>query len=152
MITNASNSKKNDEDKMIFEKQDIENFLTFARNVVNGSNIQSNEDSVSLDGRDIVIVTRRQWIVDWLSRRGIQGKVMESVTADDIRGKYVIGALPAHLAQYADCMFSVDYNVPFEKRVKTITADDLDECGAKLFAYQVVPKILVHKVNSDGSN
>lgn len=107
------------------------------------------DHGVALDGQDVVIVSRRQWVIDWLDRHGFHGEVKGAVTADDIRGKYVIGALPAHLAQYAGCMFSVDYNIPFEKRMKTLTADDLDECGAKLFAYQVIPKILVHKGTTD---
>jgi len=86
-----------------------------------------------------IIVTRHQGLIDWLERRGITGEVKPSVTVDDIKGKHVIGALPAHIAQHAYLVTSVDYTCPFEKRGKNLTADELDELGAKLFTYRVVP-------------
>jgi hypothetical protein len=101
---------------------------------------------VTLEGHDVIIVSRREWVVEWLARRGITAEVKPAVTVDDIRGKYVIGALPAHLAQYAECMFSVDYTLPteaYERHSKRPTADDLEKWGAKLFAYKVVPMNLI---------
>ena len=88
---------------------------------------------------ETIIVTRHSGLVEWLERRGITGEVKPSVTADDVRGKHVIGALPAHIAQYAAYITSVDYTCPFEKRGKNLTADELEELGAKLFDYIVVP-------------
>jgi len=87
---------------------------------------------------ETLIVTRHEGTVEWLKRRGITGEVKASVTIDDIKGKHVIGALPAHIAQYALYMTSIDYACPFEKRGKNLTADELDELGAKLFDYKVI--------------
>lgn len=90
---------------------------------------------------ETIIVTRHKGLVEWLERHGITGEVKPSVTVDDIRNKHVIGALPAHIAQYALYLTSVDYSCPFEKRGKELTADDLDSYGAKLFDYTVIPVI-----------
>ena len=90
---------------------------------------------------ETIIVTRHKGLVEWLERQGITGEVKPSVTVDDIRNKHVIGALPAHIAQYALYLTSVDYSCPFEKRGKELTADDLDSYGAKLFDYTVIPVI-----------
>ena len=88
---------------------------------------------------ETIIVTRHQGLIDWLAKRGITGEVKPSVTVEDIKGKHVIGALPAHIAQWAAYVTSVDYFCPFEKRGQDLTADDLDNLGAKLFDYKVVP-------------
>lgn len=88
-----------------------------------------------------IIVTRHQGLVEWLARRGISGEVHQSVTARDVDGKHVIGALPAHIAQYALYVTSVDYVCPFEKRGQDLSADDLDAMGAKLFSYKVIPVV-----------
>ena len=95
---------------------------------------------------ETIIVTRHQGLIDWLAKQGITGEVKASVTAEDIEGKHVYGALPAHIAQHALYMTSVDYSCPFEKRGKHLTAEDLDELGAKLFSYKVIPVVEVeHK-------
>ena len=88
-----------------------------------------------------LIVTRHKGLVEWLERQGITGEVKASVTADEVRNKHVIGALPAHIAQYAFYMTSVDYFCPLEKRGKELTADDLEAYGAKLFDYKVIPVV-----------
>ena len=88
---------------------------------------------------DTIIVTRHPGLVEWLEKQGITGEVKASVTANDILGKHVVGALPAHIAQYAAYITSVDYFCPFEMRGKDLTAEQLDEMGAKLFDYIVVP-------------
>ena len=98
--------------------------------------VQTNSNNPPVE---IIIVTRHEGLVEWLARKGITGEVKPSVTIEDIRGKHVIGALPAHIAQHAQCMTSVDYSCPFEKRGKHLTADELEELGAKLFSYKVIP-------------
>ena len=65
---------------------------------------------------ETIIVTRHPGLVEWLARKGITGEVKASVTSEEIKGKHVVGALPAHIAQYAAYMTSVDYMCPFEKR------------------------------------
>lgn len=93
---------------------------------------------------DTIIVTRHPGLVEWLNKQGIEGEVKASVTIDDIRGKHVIGALPAHIAQLAAYVTSVDYFCPFEMRGKDLTANQLDEYGAQLFDYRVVPVTFNH--------
>lgn len=88
-----------------------------------------------------IIVTRHPGLVEWLERQGITGEVKASVTVEDIKGKHVVGALPAHIAQWADYITSVDYSCPFEMRGKELTADQLNKYGAKLFDYRVTPVI-----------
>ena len=90
---------------------------------------------------ETIIVTRHSGLVEWLNRQGITGEVKTSVTVDDIKGKHVVGALPAHIAQYAAYVTSVDYTCPFEQRGKDLTADQLELYGAKLFNYRVNPVI-----------
>lgn len=94
-----------------------------------------------MEGKKIetLIVTRHAGLVEWLERQGITGEVKASVTVDDIRGKHVVGALPAHIAQWAAYVTSVDYFCPLEKRGTELTADDLEKYGAKLFDYRVSP-------------
>ena len=97
--------------------------------------------NTSMQNIETIIVTRHQGLVEWLERQGIKGEVKPSVTVSDVKGKHVIGALPAHIAQHAMYITSVDYTCPFEKRGKDLTADDLDSYGAKLFDYVVIPVI-----------
>ncbi len=87
-----------------------------------------------------IIVTRHSGLVDWLSQRGIIGKVISSAMPDDIRDKHVIGALPLHLAALALDVTTVDYNCPFELRGKDLTAQQLDDLGAVLNTYTVKKK------------
>ena len=100
-----------------------------------------------MEGRkiDTIIVTRHPGLVEWLERHGITGEVKASVTLDDIKGKHVVGALPAHIAQWAAYVTSVDYFCPFEMRGKDLTADDLESYGAKLFDYRVTPVVWNHQ-------
>lgn len=93
---------------------------------------------------ETIIVTRHPGLVEWLERQGITGEVKTSVTVDDIINKHVIGALPAHIAQLAAYVTSVDYICPFEKRGTDLSADDLEKLGAKLFDYQVIPVVWSH--------
>ena len=84
-----------------------------------------------------IIVTRHTGLVDWLAQRGITGQVIASATPDDVRGKHVIGALPLHLAALADRVTTVDFNCPFDLRGKDLTAQQLDDLGAKLSMFIV---------------
>ena len=84
-----------------------------------------------------VIVTRHQGLVEWLSRKGITGDVIPSATVDDVRGKRVVGALPLYLAAEAESVVAVEYICPFEFRGKDLSADQLEELGAKLSEFRV---------------
>lgn len=96
-----------------------------------------------MNENDFIIVTRHQGLVDWLAARGITGTVVPSVTADDVRGKQVVGALPLHLAAEAESVTTVAYQCPMKLRGQDLSADQLDVLGAKLETFQV------HRVTSD---
>lgn len=87
-----------------------------------------------------IIVTRHQGLIDWLGQHGIHGNVIASATPDDVRGKHVIGALPLHLAALAIDVTTVDFNCPMELRGKDLSAQQLDDLGAKLSTFMVVKK------------
>ena len=100
-------------------------------------------ETVFVKGKEIqtLIVTRHPGLVEWLEKQGITGEVKSSVTVEDVRGKHVVGALPAHIAQWAEYVTSVDYICPLEFRGKELSAEQLETWGAKLFDYRVVPVV-----------
>jgi putative CRISPR-associated protein (TIGR02620 family) len=86
----------------------------------------------------IVIVSRHQGLVEWLRRKGIVGKVIAHATADDVRGKDVIGNLPLHLAAMAKSVTVVDMpNLPPDWRGQDLSPDQMDQAGAILTRYVV---------------
>lgn len=90
--------------------------------------------------KNVVIIPCYTGFVEWLSRRGITGRVIAGqVTADDVRSKRVYGVLPLHLAAVAAELVVVDMpGIPLESRGwQDLTADELDAAGATLVAYQV---------------
>lgn len=89
---------------------------------------------------ETIIVTRHTGLVKWLAKRGITGTVLPSVFPDDVRGKHVIGALPLHLAAEAESVTAVSYQCPPELRGLDLSADQLDELGAKLETFIVTRK------------
>jgi len=89
------------------------------------------------DTNSTLIVTRHHGLVDWLNRNGICGTVIEQATADDVQGKDVIGVLPLHLAALCKTVTAVDYNCPRELRGVDLTAEQLDQFGAKVSVYKV---------------
>lgn len=88
---------------------------------------------------NIVIVTRHKGMIEWLARRGITGVVIDHVSSpDQIKDKNVYGILPLHLACLCDVVWTVDLpKIKPEDRGKDISADEMDQAGAKLSAYVV---------------
>lgn len=87
---------------------------------------------------DIVIVTRHPGAVEWLARLGIDGPVIEHASPADVRGKIVVGVVPLYLAALAYEVWVVDLpHLPAEWRGRDLTADEMDQAGARLTRYRV---------------
>ena len=85
-----------------------------------------------------VIVTRHTGLVEWLSQHNISGQVIAHATADDVRGKIVVGALPFHLAALAARVGVVDMpRLRPDQRGQDLTPAQMDEAGASLSWYVV---------------
>lgn len=87
---------------------------------------------------ETIIVSRHAGAVEWLARQGITGAVIEQVTADDVRGKVVIGNLPLHLAAEAHQVGSIDLpGLTREQRGRDLTPEEMDAAGASIRWYVV---------------
>ena len=86
-----------------------------------------------------LIVTRHQGAVAWLEAQGITGEVISHVaSADEVRGRVVIGALPLHLASEAEKIGSIDMpGLRPDQRGQDLTPVDMDAAGATLRWYAV---------------
>lgn len=85
-----------------------------------------------------VIITRHSGLVEWLARKGITGEVIAQATAEDVRGKDVVGILPLHLAAEANSISTVDMpRLPAEKRGQDLSPEEMDSFGATLTRYKV---------------
>ena len=98
---------------------------------------------MKLKPEDTIIVTRHPGIVEWLEKDyGITGEVKRSVTIDDVKGKHVIGEIPAYCAQYAFCVSAIIWPHPWrEYGPGTLTYEDVLDLEAELFTYVVVPVV-----------
>lgn len=74
---------------------------------------------------ETVIVSRHAGFVALLAERGIVGRVIAHATADDVRGRIVIGALPLHLACLARKVGTLEMNIPANMRGLDLS---LEEC------------------------
>ncbi len=87
---------------------------------------------------DMLIVTRHAGAVEWLRRRGIEGDVVAQVTAEQVRGRIVVGILPLHLAAEAQEVIALDMpGLKPEQRGKDLTPEEMDAAGATLTRYVV---------------
>lgn len=87
---------------------------------------------------ETVIITRHGGLLTWLAREGIFGRVIDHATAEDVRGKRVIGALPFHLACLAASVEVVDMpDLRPDQRGQDLSADEMDTAGARLTRYVV---------------
>lgn len=88
---------------------------------------------------DCIIVTRHQGTVEWLTRNGITGPVKARARRIDVEGKTVYGVLPLILSAYAKEIYLIElpYLPGFETGTE-LSADQLDEYGARLVRYQTI--------------
>ncbi len=89
-----------------------------------------------------VIVTRHAGQIEWLKSRGIDGPVLDRASADDVRGKHVIGTLPLELAAEAAQVSLVRFTNP-AARVRLaetkgdIPYEEMNALGAELVTFRV---------------
>lgn len=73
---------------------------------------------------ETVIVSRHAGFVALLAEKGITGRVIAHATADDVRGKIVIGALPLHLACLARKVGTLEMNIPANMRGLDLSVEE----------------------------
>lgn len=89
---------------------------------------------------ETVIVTRHQALVDLLRERGLvteHNKVFDHVTADDVRGKRVIGILPMALAAEAESVIEIPLNLTPDLRGKELDLSTLRKIAGDAVEYRV---------------
>ena len=94
--------------------------------------------AVTREGHETVIVSRHAGAVEWLAAQGVAGTVIEQATAEDVRGKVVVGNLPLHLAAEAHQVGSIDLpGLTREQRGRDLTPAEMDAAGAVIRWYIV---------------
>lgn len=91
---------------------------------------------------ETIIVSRHPGQIEWLAARGITGRVIDRATADDVRGKHVVGTLPLELAAEAAKVSLVRFTSPDARRRLSETQGDIpfaemDSLGAELVHFVV---------------
>jgi len=105
---------------------------------------------------EVVVVTRHAGFLRWLQAHHPQlvngAEVLPHVTAaEQIRGRTVVGNLPLGLAAEAKMVLAPTYEVPAELRGQELTAEQLEQLGCHLEAFQVVKhKIELEELGPDG--
>lgn len=91
------------------------------------------------DKLEYIIVTRHKSTVEWLSRRGINGKVYKHLSnIDEFKNKIIIGNVPLWIASYASLVIAIQFkNCPPNTRGGDLTINQMDVYGAYLQAYSV---------------
>ena len=100
----------------------------------------------------VVVVTRHQAVLDWLSSRGfpvyeydeqdnrvLRWEVLSHVSDPaQVAGKIVIGALPLHLAAVTACVGTIDMpGLRPDQRGRELSLGEMAEAGAELNWYVV---------------
>lgn len=89
-------------------------------------------------GTKPLIASRHPGVIAWLAARGVVGDVVAHATADDVRGRTVVGILPLNLAALAREVVAIDLpRLPPEWRGRELTEEEMDEAGACLVRYRV---------------
>ena len=93
----------------------------------------------------IYFISRHKGALEWAQRNGFENaEVIAHFDPSVVRGgDIVIGTLPVHLAGQV-CgkggrYFHLSMSVPADRRGTEISADDMDEFGACLQEFRVVP-------------
>ena len=91
---------------------------------------------------NVLIVTRHAPLVEWLRKRGIEGKVIAQATPADVAGKDVYGVLPLWLAAEANSVTEVSMpGLPLEARARVnggdFSVEEMDAWGAHLQKFVV---------------
>ena len=89
---------------------------------------------------DTVVITRHPALVDLLHERGIingNEPVIEHATADDVRGRHVIGVLPLSLAAQAESVTEIPLSLTPQDRGQELSLDRLREVAGPARTYVV---------------
>ncbi len=89
---------------------------------------------------NVVVVTRHAGLVDYLVEEGIVGTdvpVISHASAEDVRGKHVIGVLPLSLAAEADKVTEVPLRLTPELRGVELSLDQVREIAGDPVTYKV---------------
>jgi len=90
---------------------------------------------------DVVVVTRHDALVALLRERGIiQGDdvtVLAHASADDVRGRHVIGVLPLSLAALAASVTEIPLSLTPDMRGRELGLDELRGIAGQAVTYQV---------------
>ena len=87
-------------------------------------------------------VTRHAGAIEWARSQGIQAKIMKHLEIEDIEGgDMVLGTLPVHIIAALNEK-NVRYlhlilDIPFADRGRELSADDMEQMGARLEEYWV---------------
>ncbi len=89
---------------------------------------------------EALIVTRHTGAVEWLRRKGITGKVVDSLDRHDLPQKQnVVGVLPLPLAvsllENGCNVYLIQFPPRNGPKGADLSADEMDEAGAKLFRF-----------------
>jgi putative CRISPR-associated protein (TIGR02620 family) len=92
----------------------------------------------------MVVVTRHKGTIEYLKQMGVIREdctVVEHATADDVRGKDVVGVLPMNLAALARSVTVVDLDVPFDLRGIELSREQVQQYATGIHTYTVKEKI-----------
>lgn len=87
-----------------------------------------------------LVVTRHQGLVDYLIEEKIvtpDVPVLPHATAEDLRGKRVVGVLPIHLAAECERVVVIPLDLPAELRGGELTADQVRKYASPPVEYSV---------------
>ena len=85
-----------------------------------------------------LIVTRHKGMVQWLKNMGVEGRVIEHATEEDVRDNVVYGNLPFGLASAAAFVTVVEMpDLKSEHRGKDLSPEEMNAAGARLRSYKV---------------
>lgn len=87
-----------------------------------------------------VVVTRHPALVEYLREIGViasECDVISHATAEDVRGKHVIGVLPNHLACEAESLTEVPLALSPEQRGKELSLEEIRAAAAPAVTYNV---------------
>ncbi len=87
-----------------------------------------------------VIVSRHSATVEWLKKKFevlADAPVLPAVTAEDVRGKVVVGNLPLHLAAEAEEVWAVGFKNP-PRGSELHTVEDVERAGVFIEKFRVL--------------
>lgn len=90
---------------------------------------------------EFVVITRHKGLVTYLEEQGlIQGgtHVITHATAEDVRGKNVIGVLPLSLAALTASITEVPLVLPEDARGRELTLEEIRQWAGTPCTYKVV--------------